>query len=461
MMTPSIIIAGTHSGSGKTTVSLGLMALLSEKMAVQPYKTGPDYIDTAYHSVITGRKGRNLDTWLLDHHTNRYLFEKNLAGCEMAIIEGVMGYFDGKEMSSLIGSTAYLSKVIGVPTVLVVNGKGMAGSVVPLIKGFIDYDASNSIQGIIFNQVSDSHYRLLKEIVEKELSVTVYGYVENIPELSLKERHLGLTPVWEMQDFTTKLNLLKKRLSQTLDWKGLYELGKRRIPIHYESPLIQKQVPVRIGLAYDKAFNFYYEDNIDLLREMGGEVIPFSPIESTFIPDFLDLVILGGGFPEVFADQLEKNASLRQDLKRRLEHGLPYLSECGGMMYLCEKMIDLEGNTYDMTGYLRGYTEMTNRLQRFGYSTARIQAPCLYGESNGEIRLHEFHRSRDEIKEVKALSLYKTKSNEISKSWQCGYVKGSGISHYGHLHYYSQLEWIQSVYQKALAYGKSRRNETR
>jgi len=456
-MKPSIMIAGTHSGSGKTTVSLGLMAVLSEKMRIQPYKTGPDYIDAAYHSVITGRKSRNLDTWILDDNTNRYLFEKNLVDSDMGIIEGVMGYYDGKEMTSMVGSTAYLSQVLGVPTVLVVNGKGMAGSVVPLIKGFLDYDPGNNIKGVIFNQVSASHYQLIKEVVEETLGISVYGYVENIPELSLKERHLGLTPIWEMDDFAEKLSFVKNRLSQTLDWQGLYELGKNRTPVKYSTPHISKHQPIRIGLAYDKAFNFYYEDNIDLLKEMGGEIIPFSPIESTFIPDALDLVILGGGFPEIFAEELENNAAIRKDLNQHLELGLPYLSECGGMMYLCEKLTDLTGRTYQMTGYLKGYTEMTQKLQRFGYATAKMVKECPYGEDQSEIRLHEFHRSRESIQEVKALSLYKTRKGSISKNWECGYIKGNGISHYGHLHYYSQMAWIESVYEKALMHQKTKK----
>jgi cobyrinic acid a,c-diamide synthase len=451
-MTPGFLIAGTNSGVGKTTVSTGIMYVLSEEMNVQPFKTGPDYIDPAYHTFITGKKSRNLDTWINSENIIKYLYSKNAKDADMAVVEGVMGLYDSKEIGEKKGSTAYLAEVLNLPTLLIVDGKGMAGSAAAIVKGYAELDPKSNVKGVIFNNVGGMHYQLLKDAVEKFTHVKAYGYIEKLPEIELPSRHLGLVPSCEIDNLKEQLNVLRDRIKNTVDFQGLIELANTAGEIEFEDINIEKKEAIRIGIAKDSAFNFYYEDNIDLLKEMGAELIEFSPLESKLIPNNLHLLLFGGGFPEVFAKDLQNNHSIREDLRAKLQEGIPYLSECGGMMYLCDEIVDFNGDRYEMTGYLKGYTEMTKKLQRFGYATIRLEEDCIYGKAGDQIRIHEFHRSKDHVDEKKVFHVHKDRKGKVSKEWECGYVKGKGASSYAHFHYYSNLEMIKSVYDKAVEY---------
>jgi cobyrinic acid a,c-diamide synthase len=451
-MSKGFIIAGTNSGVGKTTISLGIMAVLADYMKVQPFKTGPDYIDTAYHSYVTGKKSRSLDTWINTEETVKYLFDKSSCDADISVIEGVMGLYDSKEIGEKRGSTAYLAETLGLPVVLIVDGKGMAGSAAAVVKGYAELNPEARVRGVIFNNVGKMHYELLKEAVEAYTNVKAYGYIERLDEVEIPERYLGLLPSHEAAALDDRISILKENIKKTIDFEGLIRFSKDSKDLWVKKIEIEKKEPIRIGLAKDKAFNFYYEDNIDLLKEMGAEIIEFSPIQSTFIPNNLQLLLFGGGFPEVFAGELQDNGAIRRDLCDRLADGIPYLAECGGMMYLCKELIDFDGKKYEMTGYLKGYAEMTQKLQRFGYATLEIESNCIYGNKGSMIKIHEFHRSKEYIQEKKALKIWKDKKNVKTQEWTCGYVKGNGISTYAHLHYYSNLKFIENVYDKALEY---------
>jgi len=251
-MNNGFVIAGTNSGVGKTTLSLGIMAVLSDYMKVQPFKTGPDYIDTAYHTFVTGNKSRNLDTWINDEETVKYLFNKNASHSDISVVEGVMGLYDSKEIGDKKGSTAHLAEILGLPIVLIVNGKGMAGSAAAIVKGYAELMPEVMVKGVIFNQVGHDHYALLKESVEAYTEVKVYGYIEKIDEVEISERHLGLLPAYETLQLGPKMEKLKESLKKTVDFEGLIALSKEAREIDVKKIEIPRKEPIRIGLAKDK-----------------------------------------------------------------------------------------------------------------------------------------------------------------------------------------------------------------
>lgn len=463
-----MMIAGLSSGVGKTTISMGLMAYFSKTMAVQPFKVGPDYIDPAFHSQITGRQCRNLDSYLMDDSTIRYLYNRQAIEADMTIIEGVMGLYDGAEIGSEIGTSAFLAKILDIPVILVVNGGKIAGTMGAIVKGVEAFDPSLKLKGIIFNQVnSQHHYELLKEAVETVTDIKACGYLPKKEELKMPERHLGLVPLSEQEAFNARMDRIGSTLAETIDMEQIMEICYTDTivqPIEPESVKVvmdknrlekqrhQKQQSLRIGIARDEAFHFYYEDNLQCLQELGCQLIPWSPLKDGQLPPDLNGILIGGGFPEVFAKQLEANVRMRESIRQALEDGMSYIAECGGLMYLADTLTDLEGKTYDMVGFLKGSTTMTKRLQRFGYCQVTTSADTVYGKRGQIIAAHEFHHSSAEIKEATALEIRKIRKGTCIRSWECGYIKNNGIASYAHLHYYANpcmvWEWIQSMRDK-------------
>lgn len=456
---PRLVIAGTHSGAGKTTVSMGLMAALSRKMTVQPYKVGPDYIDPAYHTFITGRKSRNLDGYLLGEEVLLYLLKKNMAGAEIAVIEGVMGLFDGLSTGNYSGSTAHIARVCRAPVLLVVDGSGMAASAAALVGGYHHFCPDLPLAGVIFNRLSgEGHYRILKEAVEVNTGVRVFGYLAQEAELELPSRHLGLVPSGEIPALRAKVDRLVAEVERTVEVEALVRLAREwpqplpagkfhlellELPGVNEAGIEEGRMEeagreeVSIAVAYDEAFNFYYWDSLELLEEMGARLEYFSPLRDKELPAGASALLLGGGFPEVFAQELQENAGMRSDVKNKLEQGLPYLAECGGLMYLLTTLVDFSGKEYEMAGYLQGKCRMTPRLQRFGYADLRLEKTCVLGKKGDRIRIHEFHRSLVEgTTEPTAYLLSKQKGPQQEEKWQCGYLKDNGIAGYPHLHFY-------------------------
>ncbi|MCR4442797.1 MAG: cobyrinate a,c-diamide synthase [Peptococcaceae bacterium] len=457
---PRLVVAGTQSGVGKTTVSLGLMAALSGRMKVQPYKVGPDYIDTAYHTFITGRKSRNLDGWMLDEEVLAYLFRKNMAGAGIAVIEGVMGLYDGAEAGGGRGSTAQVARLLRAPVVLVVDGSGMAASSAALVRGYRDFDHSLSLAGVIFNRLGgEGHYRLLKEAVEESAGVKVFGYLPQEAEVALPDRHLGLVPSAEVPSLREKIARLAALVEKTVEVDELARLAGGW-PLEAPGGSFEAGTPVGreipVGVALDEAFNFYYWDNLDLLEELGARLEYFSPLHGERFPDGVGGLILGGGFPEVFAPGLEKNEGMRESLKAALSRGLPYLAECGGLMYLLESLVDFTGGEYQMVGWLQGKCRMTSRLQRFGYAELMLQKSCLLGAKGQGIRVHEFHHSAVEgVQAPAAYRLSKKRSGKVVQEWECGYLKGNGVAGYPHLHFYGNASFARKFMAAARDYFNS------
>ncbi|MBS4535494.1 cobyrinate a,c-diamide synthase [Clostridium sp. D2Q-14] len=441
------MIAGTSSGTGKTTLSLGIMAALKRrKLDVRPFKVGPDYIDPGFHEFVTGNASYNLDSWMLKKDTIKYLFNKNMKDKDIGIIEGVMGLYDGFGTDrNTIGSSAHVSKLLKTPIILVMDGRAMSTSAAAMVMGYKVYDENVDIRGVIINKVSgDGHYNLLKEAIERDTGIKCLGYLPKDLNISLNSRHLGLIPVKEVEEFNNKVDLLVNYIEKYVDLDSIIGMSKDveliEFQRNYNDSYREYGQGLKIGIMKDKAFNFYYQDNIDLLKEMGVEIEWISPLEDNRLPSNLDGLYIGGGFPEVFSKELQENTSFKTSLKEALESGLPTYGECGGLMYLTEGIEDLYGNNYEMVGFLPTRSVMTKRLQRFGYVEVE-------SSNHINIRAHEFHHSKiidneDLDYEYKVI---KRRPNRETKVWNCGIKKKNVLAGYPHVHFYSNIDFIKQL----------------
>jgi len=452
MRVPSIVIAGTNSGCGKTTVSMGIMAALAEKgLRVQPYKVGPDYIDPMFHTFITGRESRNLDSWMLNHDTVRYLYDKNSDGADIAVIEGVMGFYDGYGGTSLEGSTADVAKSIGAPVILVINGEAMSLSAAALVKGFADFDKSVNVKGVIINKISgEGHYKLLKEAIEGYTGIAVLGYLERSDDIIIGSRHLGLITSSEINGLKEKAALLSNRIQKTVDLELLLKLANEAdtqltgSTAYFQGP--KKNIPhVRLAVAKDKAFCFYYKDSLELLERNGAELVYFSPLSDASMPEDIDGLYLGGGYPEVWAQELQENTSIKRDIKSRIEKGMPAYAECGGLMYLTDSIRTNKDCEFEMVGLIPGKSCMTASLKRFGYVHVEITEDTILAKKASEIRAHEFHYSETNVGEdVKAsFEVSKRRNGLVVKSWNCGYKVYNLLAGYPHMHFYANPDFAR------------------
>ncbi|MTI46564.1 MAG: cobyrinate a,c-diamide synthase [Firmicutes bacterium] len=438
-----IMIAGTASGVGKTTISLGIMAALTKRnKRVSPYKVGPDYIDPGFHKFVTGNPSHNLDSWLLKENTIKYLFKKNMRNKDIGIIEGVMGLYDGFGTERDQGSSAHVSKILDTPVILVIDGKAMSSSAAAMVLGYKMYDPHVDIKGVIINNVSGKvHYDLLRCAIERDIKVPCLGYLPSNLNVAINSRHLGLIPAEEIENLRTKIDELANMIEEHIDLDKVQEIAASVEEIEeVENPIKGYDgigQGLRVGVAMDKAFSFYYDDSLNLMKELGIELVPFSPIKDNDLPQNVDGIYLGGGFPEVFAKELEENKNFRNNLKKHLENGLPTYGECGGLMYLTNSIEDLEGNNYKMVGFIPTDSKMTKRLQRFGYVNISI---------NNEIdtKGHEFHRSMIEDNEnlEYVYQVYKIRNGEVKKQWKCGVHRRNTLAGYAHIHFYSNIDFL-------------------
>lgn len=463
-----LMIAGTKSGVGKTTITMGILASLSRRMKVQAFKVGPDYIDPSFHTMITKRYCRNLDSYLMSEDVIRYLYSSNSLEADISIVEGVMGLYDGAEVGSDIGTSASIAKMLKLPVILVVDGSKVASSIAAVAKGYNDFDPEVSIEGIIINNVgSKAHYELLAKAIRHYTDITPCGYLVKNTNLSLPERHLGLTPVDELSSLESYYDNLADLVEESIDMESIIEISKKNefysnavIENPYAKHIdkmknkINQSGGLTIGVAKDEAFHFYYRDNIELLKNMGVNIVYFSPIHDENLPSNINGVIFGGGFPEMFSKELEQNVAFKKTVLDSLSNGIPYHAECGGLMYLCNQLTNLEGETFDMVGLLDGSTSMTQRLQRFGYAYLKLKKDCIFGTEGDTIKIHEFHRSNADIDNEKVFKLYKLRGGEVFKEWTCGYEKYNGIGAYAHIHYYNNIQFAINYLEKCLEYRK-------
>ncbi|MDV2989413.1 MAG: cobyrinate a,c-diamide synthase [Dehalogenimonas sp.] len=441
MKIPRIVIAGTSSGVGKTTIATGIAyALKRRALKVQPFKCGPDYIDPGYLSIAAGRDCHNLDTWMLPEDHVKELFAYFNRTSDLAIIEGVMGLFDGHRASAGTSSTAHIAKVTDSPVILILNVAKMGQSAAALAYGFAHYDPDVKIAGIILNQVgSPSHLETVKGAIEQNCGIPVIGSLAKNAGLTLPERHLGLVPAVERNDNSGFLDQLGDLIESTIDLDRLIEIAGQA-PEFYppETPVLfpadPQPVRCRMAVAKDEAFNFYYQANIELLRAWGAEITYFSPVADTSLPAGTEGVYIGGGFPEVFLKELEDNTSMKESIKAAVAAGLPVYAECGGLMYLTQGIVDFEGQSHDMIGLLPGLCRMQGKLQRLGYTEAEVLKESPVAERGQQLRGHMFHWSHLDTPDENSAAYHVV---EPKKQLE-GFVLGPGnnlLASYLHLHF--------------------------
>lgn len=439
-----ILIAGTNSGVGKTTISLGIMqALTKRNLKVQPYKVGPDYIDPSYHTFITGRDSRNLDSYMLDDEKIKYIFKNASKDADISVIEGVMGLYDGFGIDLNSCTSSYTSKILKSPVILVINGKAMSSSAAAMVLGYKELDKEVNIKGVIVNNVkTKNHYELIKESIEKYCNVEVLGYFPPNEKFKLDSRHLGLVPSVEIEALTEKFYDLGSEIEKYINIDRLIKISEsKEIETSLELNELPKFKNKSIAVAYDKAFNFYYKENLELLNQMNIEIKTFSPLYDEIVPK-ADCIYIGGGFPEVFAKELGINKKMRESIKKAHENNVPIYAECGGLMYLGEKLLDLDGNEYEMVGIFEGISKMTKSLKRFGYCDGIAKVDTVFSNKGDIIKGHEFHHSEFNSNEECSYKMVKKRGNKIVDEWYGGYSKGNTLATYLHTHFYNNLDSI-------------------
>ena len=443
---PRVMIAGTNSGCGKTTVTCGILqALKNLGLSLGAFKCGPDYIDTMFHSRIIGAKSANLDLMFFSKNTLKNLLVKNGLHQDVNVIEGVMGFYDGMSLTSSRASSYEVSECTGTPVILVVGARGAAVSILATIQGFLDFYPENQIRGVILNQCSKMSYPALKEAIEQRFAgrIQAYGFLPPMPDCALESRHLGLITAAEVENLKEKLQIMAEKTEETVDLDGILELARNADPIVYDKISVTPQeTPVRIAVARDKAFCFYYEDNLDALREMGAEIVPFSPTEDPCLPENIQGLYLGGGYPELSSKALSKNTSMLQSVKKALAGGMPCIAECGGFMYLTESI-----GGKPMVGALPGACTDQGKLVRFGYVNLKAKKDNLLCRAGESIQAHEFHHWDCTEPGSDFLAVKPT-----GRSWETGILTDRLYAGYPHFHFYANLSFAENFYKTCVIY---------
>lgn len=463
-MSARFLISAAASGSGKTLLTCGILqALLNQGKKVISFKCGPDYIDPMFHSRVIGTKSRNLDTFFAGDDVVRYLLAKNSEDCDIAVLEGVMGYYDGVGGTTVRASAYDVARTTDTPVIFIVNCKGASVSLVPAIKGFLEYQPENHISGIILNQISPMLYPRMKTLIEEQLDVKVTGYVPYVKDCVFESRHLGLVLPGEMKDLKERIQRLAGILEQTIDWEVLWKIadGAKTLDTlcaaknmsqwssmeegqgnvsETKSRNSQKQTGrrVRIGVAKDEAFCFFYEDNFELLRQMGAEICWFSPIHDKELPKHIDGLMFHGGYPELYAKELSENVSMLRSVRKVVNGGMPCMAECGGFMYLHEQMEDMEHTAWPMVGAIPGYVRKTDRLGRFGYIT--LEGGKVFGIDVGPVPSHEFHYFDSDC----CGEAFVAKKPESTRSWKCIHSTDTLFAGFPHLYFYGNPKVAQA-----------------
>ena len=448
MKVPRVMIAAPGSGSGKTMITCGLLELLRREGRPVAFKCGPDYIDPMFHRFVLGIPSRNLDTFFTAPDRTRSLMGRacEKAEADVAVIEGVMGYYDGLGGVSVKGSSYELSVQTKTPVILVVNGRGMSLSIVALIRGFQSMYPDQMIRGVIMNRVSKVVCERLTPIIEKELGVSVIGYVPEADMIQFPSRHLGLMMPEEIASLREQIQKFASSLEETLDMTKLKAIAEAAELLRWneEEMTLQKletaksgksanmEANIRIGVAMDAAFCFYYEDNLDLLRELGAELVYFSPLKDKALPENLSGLYMGGGYPELHGEELSKNAAMKCSIREAVENGMPCLAECGAFMYLHEEMEDADGRFWPMVGLVPGKAVKKGRLVRFGYAVLTSESDTILGPKGMQMPAHEFHYWDTTCGE----GCFEAHKPLSERRWHCIYQKKQMLAGFPHFYFY-------------------------
>lgn len=459
---PRLVIAAPASGGGKTTVTCGLLRALQRRgLSLRACKCGPDYIDPLFHERVIGVPSRNLDLFMGGPDEARRLLAEGAgaAGCRpscLTVIEGVMGYYDGIATSDR-ASTWDLARATQTPAILVVDGRGRARSLAAEVRGFAAFRTPGQIGAVMLNRVSQAMYPQLKSLIEEETGLPVLGYVPQLDDIALESRHLGLVGADEVADLQGKLDLLADAMERTVDLDGLLALAKTAPALtvvpHEPEPLANR--PVRIAVARDLAFCFYYADALGALEGLGAELVAFSPLGDSALPPEVDGLYLGGGYPELHAARLEANASLRAEVAREVASGLPTIAECGGFMYLQESLEDQEGRPHRMVGLLPGHAHRTDHLRRFGYVTLTAQVDGLLARAGQRLRAHEFHYWDSD----QTGSAFRAQKPLSTRSWDCCVTTPTLHAGFPHLNLYSEPDAARRFVGACLRHREAREGD--
>ncbi len=451
-----VMIAAPKSGSGKTTITCAILQTLKDMgKQVVSYKCGPDYIDPMFHQRVIGIPSKNLDTFFTGENDTRKLLLKNRTGEEISVIEGVMGLYDGLGGVREEGSSYHLAKVTKTPIILVVDAKGMGRSVIPLIAGFLAYDTEHLIRGVILNRMSKSYYEIIKPLIEAELQIRVLGYLAERQQLQIQSRHLGLHLPGEIKEIQRQLEVAAEELQKSVSIETIIQIAASAETIEIEkitettekitsTELITKPL---IAVARDEAFCFYYEDNLLLLKEYGADIAYFSPLHDKELPEGSSGLLLGGGYPELYAKELEENTAMRKEIKAAVESGMPVVAECGGFLYLHTAIRDRDGHPYQMAGVLPAACQDTKKLVRFGYIELE-EKESNFLEVGTRIKGHEFHyfdseKNGEDCMAVKPIT---------GRTYPCVIEKENVWMGFPHLYYPSNPSFADHFVKKAEQY---------
>ena len=459
MTVRKITIAGINSGCGITTVTMGILATLYVMgLDVQPFKVGPDYITPLLHSFITGKDSRNLDSWMLDIDTVVHLFEKNAANADISVIEGENGLYDGIGENTIVGSTAHVAKIVNSPVILVVNAEGISLSIVPLINGYVDYDKNLDIIGVILNKVeSEAHYEFLKTAIENGTGLEVFGYLPKMD--NLPSENLNFVPEEDLEELKKKIRILVEQVIKTIDVDLIIKMSNRPDVSYLNSTKFlfdrNSDKKVRIAVAKDKAFSYYYKDNLDLLEIMGAEIVYFSPLVDEILPKDIAGLYFGGGNLEAYLKELQENKTLLRDIKRKIVEGIPTYAEGDSLLYLSEYVEHQKDEKFTMAEVLNGYCGISNEIYKSGYVDIEVIRDNILSNKGGRIRGHEFHRSNINISSEDITLCYTIQKKCCEKKpiiWRGGFSVYNMLASYPQIHFWCNPSFAQNFIDSCIKY---------
>lgn len=447
-----IMIAAPQSGSGKTLITCVLLQALKEKnYHLESFKCGPDYIDPMFHKTVLGISSRNLDPFFTEDSITRMLLSKGQDSRDLAVIEGVMGLYDGLGGIREEASSYALAKATNTPILLTVNARGMGRSLLALLSGFLQYDTAHLIKGVILNQTPSSFASVLAKEIEETFHIPVVASFPVRDDVRIESRHLGLVMPYELEDIQSRLKIASQVLCENANIEQILEIAKSAPQLEYDVKRDIKQKltekTIRIGVARDEAFCFYYEDNLDLLKSLGAKLIFFSPLHDDTLPKDLDGILFGGGYPELYLKELEENESMRNSVKSAIENKMPSLAECGGFMYLHDTIFDSEKKPYKMAGVIHACCMKKERLVRFGYLTLNSKTDSFL-QKGETIRGHEFHYYDSEDNGECAIA----KKPVGTRSWECVHAGSDHWWGFAHLSYYSNPKFAEKFAEACRSY---------
>lgn len=446
MNLPRFMIAAASSGSGKTTITCGLLECMKRR-GLHPvsFKCGPDYIDPMFHQTVLGVPSRNLDLFFTEEKQTRRLMAHGCKGGDYTLLEGVMGYYDGLGITSTQASSYDLARVTRTPVLLVVNARGMSLSIAALLKGFLSYRKDHNIRGILLNQTTERVFQQLSPLLEKELGVPVFGYLPVLKDCRMESRHLGLLLPEEIEGLQEKIGMIADKLEECVKLDALFSMGEQAEELKSEGESVSvhptgissEEKKTRIAVAKDAAFRFYYADNLELLEELGAELVFFSPLQDRTLPENCDGLLLGGGYPELYLEQLSENETMRISIRHAIRSGMPYLAECGGFLYLHERMQTKDGRkSFPMVGVFPGEPWNKGKLGCFGYIT--LESEVTERAMLAGMKAHEFHYY-DSPDNGCAVTAKKPGSD---RQWQTLHVTNHSVAGFPHLYYQSKPDFV-------------------